>query len=87
MTDGFQVHRIDPETGEPKELPLVTVFTAPQVWEVLNNLFMGKRFETDGGLLREQVKQDSFAADDELVTMTGADGSVLDMFVVKRKGK
>lgn len=87
MPSGYRVHRIDPETGEPKELPLFTVFTAPQVLEVLDNLFPNQRFETDNGSLRLEVKKSDFAAEDEFVTMVGANASVLDMFVVKRKGK
>jgi hypothetical protein len=87
LPDRYYIYRIDPEMGIAKDLPFVTVFTAAEVLEVMSNMFVGKKFETENGPLETQVIVPWFAEDDELVIMSDDnDPTVLDYFIVKKKG-
>ena len=65
----YCVYRFDEETGAPKELPLVTVFTPADVFEVMTGMFVGSEFETENGPLRTRVLSPDFAEEDEFVTL------------------
>lgn len=85
----YCVYRFDEETGAPKELPLVTVFTPAEVFEVMTGMFVGSEFETENGPLRTRVLSPDFADDDEFVTLHGpSDPPTVysDLFLVKKKG-
>ena len=83
----YCVYRIDPETGAAKDLPLVTVFTAAEVLEVMTGMFLGCEFETDNGPLANQVLLPGFAEAEEFLTMSNPHNpAVADVFLVKKKG-
>jgi len=83
----YCVTRIDRETGEPKDLPLVTVFTASEVLEVMKGMFIGFVFETDNGPLEGQVLSPNFGVGGTMLTMSSPhDPSFLDYFLVEKRG-